>query len=80
MATKQHHLIEKYFSSVGCNYDLITAIDNDTHIIFIILIKENSKINLKPLQPIDEFGIFFNNLRIKFFKTVANGSEQTIQS
>jgi hypothetical protein len=76
METQQHQLISKYFDSIGCSLDYITAIDSDTHIIFIILIKENSKVNLKPKFPIDEVGVFFTNLRIKFYKTIANGRQE----
>ena len=72
--TVQYKLIEEYFSYIGCRLDLITAIDSSHSIIFIVVTDNCSFVNLKPKFAPDEINVFFNNVRIKFLKTVANGN------
>jgi hypothetical protein len=73
MATKQFKLVEKYFSFFGCSIDRITAIQNDTSVIFIITCTNFSFVNLIPKFKPDDISIFHNNIRIKFIKTIENG-------
>lgn len=72
--TTQAALIDKYFSYSGCKLDLITAIDSELSIIFIILTNDCSFVNLVPRYRPNEINVFYNNIRIKFVKTVENGN------
>lgn len=71
--TAQATLVEKYFSYYGCKLELITAIESDISIMFIIITNDFSFVNLVPKYKPDEINIFYNNVRIKFNKTIENG-------
>lgn len=71
--TNQRKLMEKYFSYFGCSTDMITAIDNDTTIMFIITCSNFTFVNLTPKYRPDDIAIFHNNIRIKFIKIIENG-------
>ena len=72
--TNQHKLVEKYFKYYGGKLDMITAIESHTSIMFIIITNDFSFINLQPAFIPDEINIFYNNIRVKFNKTVENGN------
>ena len=72
-ATAQAQLVEKYFTYYGCKLEMITAIYSQNSIMFIIITNDYSFVNLKPKYNPDEINIFYNNVRIKFNKTVENG-------
>jgi len=71
--TKQRKLIEKYFSYYGVSNNMITAIDNEFTIMFIITCSNFTFVNLIPRYMPDDIAIFHNNVRIKFTKTIENG-------
>jgi adenylate kinase family enzyme len=71
--TTQAQLVEKFFTYYGCKLEMITAIDSDNSIMFIIITNDFSFVNLVPKYKPDEINIFYNNVRIKFNKTVENG-------
>jgi len=72
--TAQAELVEKYFLYYGCKLDMITAIDSENSIMFIVITNDFSFLNLVPKYKPDEINIFYNNIRIKFNKTVENGN------
>lgn len=71
--TPQAKLVENYFTYYGCKLEMITAIDSDNSIMFIIITNDYSFVNLVPKYKPDEINIFYNNVRIKFNKTIENG-------
>jgi len=71
--TKQRKLIEKYFSYYGVSNNMITAIDNEFTVMFIITCSNFTFVNLIPKYTPDDIAIFHNNVRIKFTKTIENG-------
>jgi hypothetical protein len=53
---------------------MITAIESNTSILFIIITNDYSFVNLQPAYIPAEINIFYNNIRIKFNKIVENGN------
>jgi hypothetical protein len=76
--TTQAKTIDKYFSYYGSSLELITAIDSENSIIFIIVTNQYSFINLIPRYKPDELNIFANHIKIKFIKTIENGSDKIV--
>ena len=72
--TAQAELVEKFFTYYGCKLEMITAIDSPNSIMFIIITNNFSFVNLVPKYKPDEINIFYNNVRIKFNKTIENGN------
>jgi hypothetical protein len=72
--TTQAKLVDKYFTYYGCKLDHITAIDSENSIMFIVVANGYNFMNLVPRCKPDEINIFYNNVRIKFNKTVENGN------
>jgi hypothetical protein len=72
--TKQRKIVEKYFSYFGCSTDMITAIDSEYSVTFIITCSNFTFVNLIPRYTPDDISIFHNNIRIKFNKTIEHGN------
>lgn len=76
--TTQAKTIDKYFIYYGGSTEFITALDSEKSIIFIIVTNQYSFINLIPRYRPDELNIFANHIKIKFIKTIENGSDKIV--